>query len=91
MRITEGDEMQVCCQEGGPYAINVGAPVGRLRVIGPGTRTIWDGPLRIDLGLLDVQPDPDRPLASRSVVHAALDSEDDYVTLDATKDADEVD
>ena len=79
--------MQMCSQEGGPYATNVGAPVGRLRVIGPGTRTIWNGST-----LASSRSRPIRIGRSRAAGSCTpLDSEDNHVTLDATKDADEVD
>jgi translocation and assembly module TamB len=74
-----------------PYAAEVEASASRARVFGGGARPVADGPASAEVRLHDVFPDAEHPLASRGVVHAALDCGEGHLVLDATKAADSVD
>jgi translocation and assembly module TamB len=74
-----------------PCAVDVAMPATRLRVFGVGGRLLADAPARVELHLDGVQPDMQRPVASRGVVRASLELGDARLSLDATKGIDAVD
>jgi hypothetical protein len=74
-----------------PYAVEVEAPISRLRVIGHEGKLFTDAPAHIECRARDIQPDVAHPAASRGVVHAAVDLGDARASLDATKESGAVD
>jgi translocation and assembly module TamB len=74
-----------------PYAIDLAMPAKRLRVFGAGGRLLADAPARVELHLDRIQPDMQRPAASRGVARASLELGDARLSLDATKGIDSVD
>ena len=74
-----------------PYAAELDASVSRLRALGRAGDVLVDAPVHIETRGRDVLPDRAHPVASRGVVHAAIDVGDIGLTLEATKGADAVD
>jgi translocation and assembly module TamB len=74
-----------------PYAAELEAGASRLRVVGRDGSLLADAPARIEGRVREVEPDVDHPVASRGVVHAAVDLGETQASLDATKGADAVD
>ncbi len=74
-----------------PYALELDAPVTRLRLATRDARGLVDAPARIEIRARDVQPDPAHAASSRGIVHAALLLGDLQTSIDATKGADSVD
>jgi translocation and assembly module TamB len=75
----------------GPYAVDLDAPVSRIRVMGHDGNVIVDAAARIEAQAHDVQFDVAHPTASRGVVHAVAALGDMRASLDATKGTDAVD
>jgi translocation and assembly module TamB len=74
-----------------PYAVEVEAPVTRLRVTGQDGKLFTDAPARIECRARDIQPDVAHPVASRGVVHAVVDLGETHASLDAPKGPDAID
>jgi translocation and assembly module TamB len=74
-----------------PYAVELEAPISRLRVTAREGSLLADAPARVELQARDVHPDLAHPAASRGVLHAAVDLGDMRASLDATKAADTLD
>jgi translocation and assembly module TamB len=73
------------------YAMELEAPVSRLRVLRGEGRALADGPARIGGELHDVVLDRARPAASRGVAHVTVDLGEASAALDATKGEDTLD
>jgi translocation and assembly module TamB len=74
-----------------PYAADLKMTMARLRLMRPDGAWAADAPARFEVEAHDVQPVAARPVASRGVIHAAVDLGDYRASLDATKDADAAD
>jgi translocation and assembly module TamB len=74
-----------------PYAVELDAPVSRLRVYGRDGNLLEDAPARIEVRARDVQPDVAHLAATRGVVHGAVDLGEIRASLDATKGTDAID
>jgi hypothetical protein len=73
-----------------PYALETETSASRLRVLGPDDAPLLDSSARIDANVRDAFVDLARPLASRAVVHTAIDLGDAKTSFDATKERDAV-
>jgi translocation and assembly module TamB len=74
-----------------PYAVELDAPVSRLRVFEHDGNVVVDGPARVQGRVRDVQLDIAHPAASRGVALVAVELGDVQASLEATKGADLVD
>jgi hypothetical protein len=74
-----------------PYAVELEAPVSRLRVIGRESNLLVDAPARIEVQVRDLQPDIAHLATSGGVVHVAVDLGEMQASIDATKGEDAVD
>ncbi len=74
-----------------PFTAEVDLRAARLRALAAGGRPMVDAPVHLDLRAHDVQPDSERPVASRGVVAAKLELGDAEIALEATKEADAAD
>lgn len=75
----------------GPYAVELEAPVSRIRVMGHDGTMFVDAPARIEARAHDLEFDVADPAASGGVVHAVVALGDMRASLDATKGTDAVD
>jgi len=74
-----------------PYAVELEAPMSRLRVLEGDGGPLVDAKARIAARLHDVRPDLARLSASRGVAHLEVDLGEVKASLDATKGTDAVD
>jgi len=74
-----------------PYAVELEAPVSRLRVTGSDGGLLVDAPARVEAQVRDATPDIDHPYASRGVFHGTIDVGETSASLDATKASDAID